>query len=94
MKQLKYSELWRVTHDKVLALELKREIAKGHPLWGVDVIAIAIGGNGDDVLFEIPNGKYAYVHLTWRKETKPDWPHCEIFENFEKAQEFIDSEEL
>lgn len=61
--------------------ELARELSPGHRLHGLPVRAIVLGGNGDDVLFEITDGsgQVAEVHLTWRPERDPDWPFAEVY---------------
>ena len=62
--------------------ELRRELAEGHPLFGVDAKAIAKSQASDDILFSLTNGcgKVAMVHLTWssRQETSP-WPQTDTF---------------
>jgi hypothetical protein len=37
---------------------------------------IALGGDGDDVAFEVDGRELWIVHLTWRRETDPRWPHA------------------
>ena len=68
-----------------LAAELAREISARHILFGVPVKAIARRVDCDDVLFELLDGslRVAVVHLTYAVETDPQWPHTEMFENYE-----------
>jgi hypothetical protein len=64
-------------------VELSREVAKGHPLCGINVTAIGLGLDGDDVLFQLNDGsgRVAVVHLTWRgqREEDPGWPHTVLY---------------
>ncbi len=63
--------------------ELQREIGATHKLFGLSVVALARRQDEDDVLFEIDDGRFAEVHLTWRKDREPDarWPHTTIYES-------------
>jgi len=63
--------------------ELVRECASTeHPLYGVEVRAIARCVASDDVLYELPgSGRLAIVHLTWSRETDPHWPGCDFFDD-------------
>lgn len=67
--------------------ELRREVGRGHVLYGKVVRVLALGGNGDDVLFAVdgPTISYAVVHLTWRgsQEPNPTWPHVELYPTLE-----------
>ena len=59
----------------VLADELLRELAPGHPLHGRDVRVIARSLTRDDVVVVVDD-EVAVVHLTWttRKAERPPWP--------------------
>ncbi len=59
-----------------LEAELAREVARDHQLYGVTARAIASCDHCDDVLFELPGGRYAIVHLTYprRAPDRPPWP--------------------
>lgn len=65
-----------------MVAELSRELAPGHPLYGLPVRAAGLGGSGDDVLFEIADGsgRVAVAHLTWGRhpETAP-WPLSVVY---------------
>ena len=67
------------------------EIAKGHPLYGVPVKAIARRRARDDVLFSLLRHlcEYAVVHLTWsrKEEAPPDWPKFELYANDDDIEE-------
>jgi hypothetical protein len=67
---------------RILNEELQREIAKGHLLHGEDVFALGQYGYSDDCLFAFANGKVAEVHLTWNRETTPDWPVAKVFPSY------------
>ena len=66
--------------------ELKREVRDEHPLFGLDVEAIAKRDDSDDVLFKIVGSpRVAVVHLTWRgeQEKDPRWPYAVVFGSLE-----------
>lgn len=75
---------WRVMDDSSespnradrLSARFQSEIPEEHLLHGLRLRAVAIRIDRDDVLFEIAGGNMplAVVHMTWRKETNPDWP--------------------
>lgn len=69
-----------------LADEIHLEMAPGHQLFAMPVRAIARRGDNDDVLFLIEggSGRVAEVHLTWRRETNPDWPSSGIFASLDR----------
>jgi len=64
-----------------LVVELEKELNPQHPLFKKKLIAIALGWNGEDVLFKFDNEeKYATVHLTWSGEAEPGGlPEAEIY---------------
>ena len=63
--------------------ELKKEVPKGHVLYGLDYVALAKHENSDDYLFSVvgANAPLYSVHLTWSKESDPFWPASVQFEN-------------
>jgi hypothetical protein len=63
--------------------ELRRELPIGHALYGERAVARAIGQDPDDVVFQLPDGRLAAVHLTWNVESRPEWPHVLIFADLE-----------
>jgi len=65
--EIQFLEPWHKTNVD-LTIELKKEIPKGHILYGKDLITIGRRQDNDNVLFEVPNSsfKYALVHLTWK----------------------------
>ena len=72
-----------VANGAALNAELRAEIVKGHPLHGLQAMAVARRIDCDDVLFCVDHPSYslAVVHLTWRTkpETDPRWPHSQLF---------------
>jgi hypothetical protein len=67
--------------------ELAREVAPGHPLFGVRAVAVARRCDSDDVLFLL-NGVdalLAVVHLTWSgHEEPPPFPETELFADWDQ----------
>src|SRR4051812_8678759 len=67
------------TFEQVLA----REVAPGHPLYGIPVQAIGKRDASDDVLFRLldGSGRVAQVHLTWTRSPpeSPPWPSSAVF---------------
>jgi len=63
--------------------EYAAEIAKGHPLYGVPVRAIAKKSDCDDVLFDVLRHlcSYVVVHLTWsgQEEQPPNEPQFDLY---------------
>lgn len=55
-------------------------------MFGLPVRTAAARIDSDDFLFEISDGsgRYAVVHLTWKKESSPEWPHSEIYASFQE----------
>jgi hypothetical protein len=72
----------------LLEEELKKELAKSHPLARVQWKIVARRCDRDDVLLtfdEGGNGRVAEVHLTWssKKEADPRWPRTSIFDSID-----------
>jgi len=63
--------------DQALKMEreLQRELPAGHALYGYTTRAVARGTDCDDVAFVVDGARLCIVHLTWRAETDPRWPH-------------------
>lgn len=68
-----------------LAAELQKEVAPGHVLYGRVVRAIARRTGQDDFLFEVPDAAAPLyvVHLTWSRETRPEFPASTPYESLE-----------
>ena len=78
---------WKAVADgAALDAELRAEIVKGHPLHGLQAMAVARRIDCDDVLFCVDHPSYsvAVVRLTWQKpETDPRWPHAQLFADWD-----------
>ena len=76
-----------------VALELKRELAPDHPVYGKSVRALAVARDRDDVLFRIGATspfQYAVIHLTWSHKTEPaPWPNTKVFDSLERWIEWM-----
>ena len=70
---------------------LRREVGRGHPLYGVPAEAIGKRDGTDDVLFRLldGSGRVAEVHLTWTRNPpeRPPWPGTAIFASFDEWAE-------
>ena len=78
------------TRVAALNQELQRELAEGHPLYGLAVRATARRQDCDDVLYSIEDGsgRFAVVHLTWAR-TAPErlpWPGTSLYASFDAWQ--------
>jgi hypothetical protein len=67
--------------ERAFAAELIREVTPGHELFGVPARAIGTRLDHDNVLFELTDGsgRVAEVHLTWKANDRPQWPHTSVF---------------
>lgn len=76
-------EWHEVSAEESLGLEneLAREVCSEHVLANVPAKCIARRDGRDDFLFrvELDNAGYAVVHLTWSRESSPDWPWTKLF---------------
>lgn len=77
-----------------LERELARELDTSHPLHGRTLLAIAAGPHPDDILVAPLSlvGPLHAVHLTWRTDTTPRWPHIREFRSLEQFLAHSDSE--
>jgi hypothetical protein len=68
-----------------MSLQLRREVASGHPLFGLLVKTLARRQDCDDVLFAIEDGsgRVAVVHLTWTQSPpeRPPYPWTVFYPN-------------
>ena len=61
-----------------LEREASTEIGPGHPLSGHALSVIAACPACDSAAFQVDDGTFAIVHLTWaRHEEAPPWPSAE-----------------
>jgi hypothetical protein len=77
-------EPWHRCDDPRFEEELRREICSSHVLHGVAATIIARRQDRDDFLFELPDGRFAIVHLTWARESDPRWPATEVFDSIDE----------
>ncbi|MCO6043129.1 hypothetical protein NG895_04360 [Aeoliella sp. ICT_H6.2] len=76
-----FLEPWHPCSDACFEDELRRELCVGHVLHGLDAIVVARRHDMDDFLFELSDGRFANVHLTWSSESNPAWPSTEIYDS-------------
>ena len=65
-----------------LERELARETIPGHPLHDKESTAIGcLRRCPNDFLFSIDDGSgaFAWVHLTWHRESDPQFPKCKLY---------------
>jgi len=83
---------WRVPwwpvpeeHNAGTIAELHREMSVGHILFGRSVQTVGRRQDCDDVLFYLGEStpQFAVVHLTYAKETRPEWPETKLFDTLE-----------
>lgn len=79
-------EPWLPPSDPAaLTKEFQREVRRDGLLHGIDLNAIAVRCETDDVLFQVLDGtdRVAVVHLTWsgKTDTRPGWPWTRIYES-------------
>ncbi len=87
--ELDWPDGWHALHyDDIpkLTRELNREVCKEHILYHVPACALGRKSNTDDFLFQVETGEYTFasVHLTWRKEKDPAWPHTKLYNGFQE----------
>lgn len=79
--------------EEFLLRELAKEIEHNgnHPLWGKCLRAIGWIPGEDEILLELDGGEqFAYVHLTWSVEREAQFPYCEMMQNVEELNAFIE----
>ena len=88
---MEYLEPWEEYSKNSISaeMELKRELCEHHILYGVKAKAVAHRCDCDDVLFKLSEftHEYAVVHLTFSKESNPEYPSTELFKNIESWSE-------
>ena len=73
-------------------LELNREIQENpeHLLYGKKAKIVGWIPGNDDFLLHLPlENVYAYVHLTWHREDKSQWPHCQLLASIDAVTRFV-----
>jgi hypothetical protein len=85
------SELWSDVRGSPegaeLEAELAREVPNGHVLADLPVIAVAARKLRREIVYLLPDGRWAWVHLTWTTETDPRWPSTTIADSWEALVE-------
>jgi len=83
---------WRVPwwpvpaeEDTRTIAELHREMPAGHVLSGRSVQTVGRRQDCDDVLFYLGESapQFAVVHLTYARETKPEWPSTSLYDSLQ-----------
>ena len=77
------------TSDSKWLAELNAELSNTHPLYQKAVKSIARCYPQDDVLYQLENGEYAIVHLTYSHTNVDGWPRFILFENLNDAERYI-----
>ena len=85
--------------DAPTVAELRREVPTGHVLSGRTVQTVGHRQDCDDVLFYLGESvpQFAVVHLTYVRETLPEWPGTMLFDTLDAWIEqgmIPDAEEL
>ncbi|WP_162087157.1 hypothetical protein [Chryseobacterium aquaeductus] len=81
-------EPWYFT-DQDLSQQLQIELHNDHILKGENTITVACRQDNDDVLFEMDNGKYSVVHLTWQNHPHKNtaFPITKIYSDWQSVIE-------
>jgi hypothetical protein len=85
---ISWLEPWQAISDSYAQnaeKELLRETCDGHPLHGKSVTAVGNRKDCDDVLFYLGEAspKFAVVHLTYQKDSRPEWPSTSLYDSIE-----------
>jgi len=74
-----------------LVRELEKELSPDHELYYAPIRhALARRADRDDVLYASDDGVWYLVHLTWKKETSPEWPRYDEFPTLQEAVDEIE----
>lgn len=79
-----------------LERELRRELASDHLLYRRGVRAVARCQHCDEALFDLGDGEFALVHLSW-PHTGPDrspWPRASVVRNWTEATNAVERHSL
>ena len=77
---------WKLDAEQAepLLREVLVEIPPGHELYGKSLVPIARSDRADDVLFKLDDGRFASIHLTWRRALEQlPWPMCHVYANLD-----------
>lgn len=95
--------LWRMpwrplTHPRdvpALQLQLERELAEGHPLWGKDIEVVGRRVDNDDVLVLCCDGAMVVVHLDWATgphNNPAEYPSVITYQSLAEFHQVMDSD--
>ena len=84
--QIQWREPWLAVSPDLapkFVAELHRELCAGHVLFGRSVAAVGRRQDCDDILFYLGDTapRFAVVHLTQQRETRPEWPKTSLFDS-------------
>ena len=81
--------------SQALINELRAEMCPEHPLFSVDLrVAAFCNSDTNDILYLTDHDTMPIVcvHLTWTKETKPQWPHFDSYGSLEAWKQQMERE--
>lgn len=86
--QISWRAPWRALSDdeaRKMEAELRREVSNGHVLYGRSATPVGRRVDNDDVLFYLGDAppRFAVIHLTYRKEIDPKWPHTVVYDSLD-----------
>jgi hypothetical protein len=88
MTKIEWIEPWEPIESDAsdLVLELSKEVSPEHILYNQEVIALAHRIDCDDVLFQMSDGTFAVVHLTWsgKQDHHPNFPWTEKYASIDE----------
>ena len=84
--QIQWREPWEPIepdYAPIAEKELHRELCISHVLFGRSVKAIGNRTDSDDILFYLGDEapQFAVVHLTFKSESNPAWPHTSLYDS-------------
>lgn len=83
---------WReITQDDTyFTNEAYKEISRKHPLYKIELKTIAKCDSNDDVLYQMENGKYVIIHLTYNSNKSNLYPRFKEFFSADEALDYIE----
>ncbi|WP_219159270.1 hypothetical protein [Hymenobacter profundi] len=67
---------------KTFHQQLQQELTPLHPLYGIPALPIGKNGGTDDVLYQLPDQRFAVVHLVWTRRGDSEYPQTNFFDNW------------
>lgn len=83
-ENIKLPEPWYWSNED-LTIQLKKELTINHALFDVNLKSIARRQDNDDVLFELSDGRFVIVHLTWNAPIDSTWPRFKLYDNWQNV---------